>query len=201
LQRVFQMMRPFIPILLALTLLSGCAGTPKPTAAAPTQDAPTLAKLIAKGKDAARQGDAVRAEQYLALAIHQGANKVEVMPVLLRSCLKSSHLRAALNHAQPYLLEHPEDDSLRYLVATIHLGLGQRTAARRELAMLLDHNPDDPDGHYLLGVLDTEFDPRSAKAHFDAAVEHTKNEEQRIEIQSRLVELRHAKRELAETAP
>lgn len=193
--------RPTIPVLFVLTLLCGCATTSKHNAAAPSTDASNVAALLAKGREAAARGDAVRAEQYLSLAIKRGADKGEVLPVLLRSCLRSSHLRAALNHAQPYLLEHPEDDALRFLVATIHVGLGQRAAARRELELLLDRSPRDPDGHYLLGILDADFDAPAAKSHFEAAIKDTKDEDQRVEVQSRLAELRLSERRRVESAP
>jgi hypothetical protein len=140
-------------------------------------------------RSAAQRGDSVRAEQYLALAIDQGADRRRVMPVLLGACLSSSHLRAALNHAKPYLLDHPEDDALRYLVATIHLGLGQLVAARQELGLLLQRDGGNPDAHYLLGILDAAVSIESARAHFLEAIAHSKDTEQKTEIRSRLAEL------------
>lgn len=188
------------PQLLALLLL-GCASAPKPAAVAPANDVPPAAELVAQGQGAAKRGDAVRAEQYLAMALQQGAEKSLVMPMLLRACLRSSHLRAALNHAQPYLLEHPEDDALRFLVATVHVGLGQRADARRELNLLLERSPTDADGHYLLGILDADFDMKAARTHFEAAAVHTTDEDRRLELQSRLAQLRLREREVAEVAP
>jgi hypothetical protein len=182
---------PFYRLVLTAVLLGGCASGPRPDpATAADQALRPAAELVALGRKAASRGDAVRAEQYLALAIEQGADRRRVMPILLRACLTSSHLRAALNHAEPYLLDHPEDDSLRYLVSTIHLGLGQVTAARRELGLLLQRDERNPDAHYLLGILDASVDVEGARSHFEEASVHSKDEEQRTEIQSRLAELR-----------
>jgi hypothetical protein len=94
-------------------------------------------------------------------------------------------------------LAHPEDDSLRYLVAVIHLGLGQVAAAKRELGLLLQRNENNADAHYLLGVIEAAYDFESAKAHFGLVIEHSKDEEQVIEVKSRLVEVTLRERELS----
>lgn len=186
--------------LIVALLMLGCASGPKldpASQAAPGKDERPAAELVARGREAAARGDAVRAEQYLSFAIEQGADRRETMPLLLKSCLQSSHLRAALNHAEPYLLEHPEDDALRYLVATIHLGLGQPVRARRELGLLLQKNSQDPNAHYLFGIIESATNTEAARAHFVATIEHTRDEEQRIEVQSRLSELRLREAEFA----
>jgi Flp pilus assembly protein TadD len=188
-------------VLAAAVLLSGCASGPKPEPAAPAsaaKDTRPASELVARGREAAARGDAVRAEQYLSLAIEQGADRRQVMPLLLEACLKSSHLRAALNHAEPYLLDHPEDDSLRYLVATIHLGLGQVVPAKRELGLLLQRNPSNADAHYLLGIIESGGNVEAARTHFLAVLAHSKDQEQKIEVESRLAELRLRERELTE---
>lgn len=189
--------------LLTTLLLAGCVSGPKPEPAnqgSQTKDSRPAAELIARGREAAARGDAVRAEQYLSLAIEEGADRRQVLPMLLQACLRSSHLRAALNHAEPYLLDHPEDDTLRYLVATIHLGLGQVVPARRELGLLLQRDESNPDAHYLLGIIESAGNLDAARAHFLAVVAHSKDEEQKIEVQSRLAELTLRERELAQEA-
>jgi thioredoxin-like negative regulator of GroEL len=176
--------------LFALLLSIGCSTRQVPAPQSAGKLAPNTTDLVSQGQRAAERGDAVRAEQYLSLAIEQGAERRVVMPILLQACLESSHLRAALNHAEPYLLEHPGDDALRYLVANLHLGLDQVAPARRELELLLQRNPDDPDAHYLLGILDVEVDTESAREHLLSAAKHTKDRAQRIEVTSRLAQLR-----------
>jgi hypothetical protein len=186
------------PVCIALlgliaSVIGGCAARARSDPSTQTslvKDQRPADELLARGQDAAQHGDAVRAEQYLALAIERGADRRIVIPTLLRACLASSHLRAALNHAEPYLLDHPEQDALRYLVAAIHLGLGQADAARRDLWFLLERDPTNPDAHYLLGVIDTPVNIEAARGHFLEAIEHSKDMRQRAEIHSRLTEVR-----------
>lgn len=189
-------------VILATSLLtSGCASSHKPepsVLASTVTDSRSASELVARGREAAVRGDAVRAEQYLSLAIDQGADRRQVMPLLLDACLKSSHLRAALNHAQPYLLEHPEDDALRYLVAAVHMGLGQLVQARRELGLLLQSSSSNADAHYLLGIIESASNIDAARSHFRAVLEYSKDETQKIEVESRLAELRLRERELDE---
>jgi hypothetical protein len=180
-------------LIFAASVIEGCAASfgPEPsTQTSLATDQRPADELLARGQDAALRGDAVRAEQYLTLAIERGADRRIAIPRLLRACLTSSHLRAALNHAEPYLLDHPDQDALRYLVATIHLGLGQVDAARHDLRFLLERNPSNPDAHYLLGVIDTSVDIEAARGHFLEAVKDSKDADQRTEIHSRLAELR-----------
>ncbi len=194
---------PIFTLTLMALVLSGCAAglRPGPGAAAADKDRRSAAELVEMGRKAAARGDAVRAEQYLALAIEQGADRRRVMPILLRACLLSSHLRAALNYAEPYLLDHPEDDSLRYLVATIHLGLGQVAAARRELGLLLQRDGSNADAHYLLGILHAAGDIETARTHFQQASLHSKDEGLRTEIRSRLAELQLRTEQLRDELP
>jgi tetratricopeptide (TPR) repeat protein len=155
--------------------------------------------LVQIGQEAAARGDAVRAEQYLGLAIERGAECRTILPILLESCLRSSHLRTALNYAEPYLLEHPEDDHLRYLVANIHLSLGQAARAKRELGLILQRNAHNADAHYLLGIIESAAQPESARKHFDAVLRYSHDEERLTEVESRLAELRLFERERADT--
>ncbi|HMA92188.1 MAG TPA: hypothetical protein VKP30_05855, partial [Polyangiaceae bacterium] len=170
-------------------LLVSCARTPVVQATAMTARESPVAELVARGREAAQRGDAVRAEQYLGLAIERGADAGAVLPLLLDACVRGSHLRAALNHAEPYLRLHPQDDQLRYLVANIHLGLGQNVQARKELLLLLRRDESNADAHFLLGVVEFTTDRESSARHFHAAARYTQDEEQRVQAQSRLAEL------------
>ena len=186
-------------IALAGALLMGCAASAAPPSeprksAAPTDSAKAVrAEEIARqGEQAAENGDTVRAEQYLALAIEMGADRERLLPLLLKVCLSSFRLRAALNHAKPYLREHPEDDPLRYLVATIHLGLGEKEEARKRLEELVERNPTNVDALYLLGVLDSEIDPDRAREYLQRYLELSPSGRHAAEVRSRLLELRIA---------
>jgi len=154
--------------------------------------------LFHRGQQAADQGDTVRAEQYLSMALDRGFDRAKVLPILLRVCLSSSRLRAALNHAEPYLREHPNDQHLRYLVATIHLGLGQIEEARIELFYLLRINPNNVQAHYLLGILESGLDKRKGNEHFLRYLALAPNGDHATEVRSRLTDL--AVRENLESA-
>ena len=158
-------------------------------APAPTSHAEQAQALFQRGREAAERGDSVRAEQYLSLALERGYDAERVLPVLLGVCLASSRLRAALDHAEPYLRDHPEAQALRYLVATIHAGLGQTDEARLALEQLLRTNPNSGDAHYLLGILDSEGNAPSARAHFRTYLDVAPQGEHAAEVRSRLAEL------------
>jgi tetratricopeptide (TPR) repeat protein len=184
--------RQLIVVALALVLSAcGAAGSaPAGPANASRPSSPSDAtELVRRGRAAADQGDSVRAEQYLALAIERGADPSVVLPTLLQVCLSSSRLRAALGHAEPYLRDNPEDDALRYLVATIHLGLGQEAEARSELELLRERSAAGAPAHYLLGIIDARRDPVAARDHFRAYLELTPKGRHAAEVRSRLSEI------------
>src|SRR5690606_3275268 len=111
------------------------------------------ADLYQRGLALPEAGDYVRAEQYLTSAIARGYPEAEALPPLIQVCIASSRLRSALDHAEPYLEPHPDAWSLRYLVATIHRGLDQPAEARAALERVIADAPEQPDAHYLLGIL------------------------------------------------
>jgi tetratricopeptide (TPR) repeat protein len=176
---------------LLLLALAGCSSATPQARVAPvsSSNAEQAQALFQRGREAAQHGDSVRAEQYLSLALERGYDAERVLPVLLRVCLASSRLRAALDHAEPYLRDHPEVEALRYLVATIHAGLGQTDEARLALEQLLRTNPNSADAHYLLGILDADGNAPSARAHFRAYLDVAAQGEHGAEVRSRLAEL------------
>lgn len=182
-------MRLVVLSLIALPLVLGCGAGAATSARPPAAGDPSAGVLEARGRLAASHGDSVRAEQYLALALERGAKRSRVLPLLLRACLSSSHLRAAINYAEPYLRDHPRDRALRYLVATMHVGLGQSDAARRHLELLLHDQPGDTDAHYLLGVLDSANDPDAARNQFRKYLDGAPTGRRAAEVRSRLAEL------------
>ena len=183
---------PIVPLLFALCVLACGTATLPPSAVAPGQVAPDQQPpdvLFAVGDEAAKRGDNVRAEQYLLLAIQRGYDRGVVLPVLLSVCISSMHLRAALDHAESYLLEHPDADDLRYLVATIQIGLKQRDEARGELERLLRRNPGHADSHFLLGILYAEFEAEAAREHLRLYISAAPHGRHIAEAQSRLADL------------
>ncbi|HEU5058942.1 MAG TPA: tetratricopeptide repeat protein [Kofleriaceae bacterium] len=180
--------------IIALALLAGCAGaTPKPAGdpGDPLKKVPPE-ELFRRGIALGNAGDLIRAEQYLAAAIDRGYPAEKALPPLLRVCLASSRLRAALGHAEPYLAEHPEAWSLRYLVASIHLGIGNMEEARASLERVIADAPDQPDAYFLLGVVlrDGVGDRPGAARRFERYLELAPKGQHVSEARAALVALR-----------
>jgi len=151
-------------------LLAACGNAPPapagPGPADPVADAHPEA-LFQHALALAQAGDLVRAEQYLAASIDRGYPEDRAMPVLIRVCVAASRLRIALGYAEPYLERHPDAWSLRYVVATIHLGMGDGVRARHELERVVQAAPEEPDPHFLLALVlrDEAGDPAGAEQH------------------------------------
>lgn len=144
-----------VALVAASAFTSGCQphGRQGAETAAPEQGPGNADELAAQGRAALRRGDPTRAEQYFKLALEKGGVQTELVKLLVQTCIAQSRLRAALNYADPYLIEHPEELALRYLVATIHLSLGHEADAHRHLVILTRRAPDYPDAHFLLGLM------------------------------------------------
>lgn len=170
--------RTLCALTLASVLLSACAGVQRPDDPS-VVDAPREEQirrvasvpwqaLYDRGVQLANEGDLTRAEQYLAAAIQRGAPVERVLPRLLRVCVTAQRYRAAIEYARPYLERHPEAWALRYLIATIHIGLSEPHAARRHLELVLQYNPRHAEAHFTLAMLlrDDLGDPAAADEHF-----------------------------------
>ena len=120
---------------------------PDPLANVPAQD------LFDHGRALLLRGDTIRAEQYLTAAIDRGYPEQEAMPLVIRACVSSSRLSSALGYAEPYLRRYPRDWSLRFLVATVQIGLGRYEPARANLEQVLLDAPTAPDPVFALAML------------------------------------------------
>jgi tetratricopeptide (TPR) repeat protein len=187
---------PIIPqavlvLLLTPVLLAGCAAHSEARSAArsPEQAPNEATLLVQKGKAAVASGDTVRAEQYFTLAIARGAGESVVLKDLLAACIGGSRLRGALDHALPYLQKHPDDDDLRYLVASLYDSLGQRQQATTQLERLLHRNSGHADAHYLAGILASEEEPEQAREHFRQYLDLQPQGPRAAEVRGRLSEL------------
>lgn len=187
---------PIVPqallfVLLAPVLVAGCAARSdgQLPVRSPEQAPSEAALLVQKGKAAVTSGDTVRAEQYLTLAIARGADERVVLKDLLAACIGGSRLRGALDHALPYLQKHPEDDDLRYLVASLYDSLGQREEAQAHLERLLNHNAEHADAHYLAGILGSECAPERAREHFRRYLDLQPRGRHAAEVRGRLSDL------------
>jgi tetratricopeptide (TPR) repeat protein len=154
-------------VLLSLCL-TACSAAPAAAPATPEADHAAAAQaLFERGMQFEKEGDSVRAEQYLAGALREGYDWEQALPPLLRVCLTGSRLRAALNYATPYLKAHPDAVWLRYLISTVYLGLGQPVKAREHLLAIEGKPPYQARTQYLLGQ--TEWEGFGNEA---AAAEH-----------------------------
>jgi tetratricopeptide (TPR) repeat protein len=103
--------------------------------------------------------------------------------------LASSRLRAALDYAEPYLRQHPEQDALRFLVANIHAGLGQSEQALAELERLLQNNAAFDQAYFLRGTLLFDRDGDGAIEALRAYLDLAPRGAHAAEARSRLSEL------------
>jgi tetratricopeptide (TPR) repeat protein len=144
-------------VLLLSFCLAACSASPAPDPATPSSDSSEAARaLYERGRALVEEGDSVRAEQYLAAALREGYDWQQALPPLLRVCLTGSRLRAGLNYAAPYLKAHPDAVWLRYLTATVFLGLGQPVKAREHLLAIEGQPPYQARTQYLLGQTEWE---------------------------------------------
>lgn len=151
--------------------LGGCAGNPGDKAVArikvvETEETPD--KLLARGRGFAAVGDLSRAEQYFAMALERGADPAVALPLLMRVCAAEKRYRAAIDYAEPQLKRHPDDDRLRFVVASFYMTIGETSAAREQLGRIVAQRPDFAAPHFALGVLlrDDIGDPVSADTQF-----------------------------------
>jgi Flp pilus assembly protein TadD len=127
----------------------GCAhGAAEPNAGAakhPTEATVGPDALAERGLSLLLQGDYVRAEQYLQLAVRAGHRDGPLIVPLLQTCVASGRLRAALMHADRYLSVHPRAWRIRYVKGAIHRALGQPETARLALQQARSDAP--PEAH------------------------------------------------------
>jgi hypothetical protein len=187
------------PVALALTLLLlGCARTAHGGTLdqevhvqhAQPQRAP--ATLAHTGKRYLAQGDWVRAEQYLQLAVESGYPHADAIGPLLAACIASMRLRSALGHIEPYLRKHPSDTRVRYVAAALHAALDQPAHALAEVDRVLRNTPNALDALYLRGVLmrDAFRDRASATHSFEAYLLRAPHGEHAPELRAFLSEQR-----------
>lgn len=139
-----------------LALLSSCAAHPTAVAKRRLEVVERESKperLIARARAFHAIGDYTRAEQYLNAALENGGKESEILPALLSICVKDRRYRAAIQYAEDYLRKHPREHRLRFVVATLYVGLGEVEGARAQLERVIEQDPRHADAHYALAVL------------------------------------------------
>ncbi len=125
-------------------------------------------KLVQRGKAFAQRGDLTRAEQYLSAALDEGADPDQVVPLLMRVCVKAGRLRVAIDRAQSQLKRKPNNVPLRFLVGSLFVAIGDAPSARQHFERVLAIEPTHAQAHYSLAIIarDTEGDLMRADHHF-----------------------------------
>ena len=125
-------------------------------------------ELFARGQRARAAGDTTRAEQYILAAVDRGYPSRAGTVALLEICIESDRYDTALHHGRRFLLERPDDWQLRYVVATLHVAVGEHSRARAQLERVIEDQPSWPDAHFLLATVAAErLDrPRLARVSF-----------------------------------
>jgi tetratricopeptide (TPR) repeat protein len=137
-------------------LSAGCAHTPQQKAledAAIVRQETTAPRLIERGDAAASIGDLTRAEQYYVTAIKAGGDERVLTQKLLLVCVQDGRYPAAASYGEDYLRRHPDNTDIRYVVATIYIGLGELDRARRALEQVVSEQPSIAEAHYALGTV------------------------------------------------
>jgi len=166
------MSRSQIALIITASSLAACGPAPLPPPTPPPADPVqevSAESLFAQGVQHARTGDLVRAEQYLASSIQRGYPERDALRALLHVCIRSSRLRAALDYAGPYLARNPQDWPLRFLLASVHIGLDEGQIAFEHLERVVEEAPDEPEPHYLFAVVlrDEVGDIARSTNHFE----------------------------------
>jgi Tfp pilus assembly protein PilF len=114
-------------LVLASCLLAGCGAAqqraPAPSPAAQSSGVAQAGAFAARGLTLLEQGDHVRAEQYLMLALRAGYDEHALIDPLLTSCIASNRLRAALSHADRYLARNATSARVLYVKEALERAL------------------------------------------------------------------------------
>jgi tetratricopeptide (TPR) repeat protein len=113
-------------------------------------------------------GDMNRAAQYFALAIEMGGDEKKLVPRVIEARIQDKQYRLSIALGEEYLRKHPEDVSLRFVVASLHGALSETDEAKHALEQVLRMAPQHPEAHYAMAVLmrDQRKDLLQADVHF-----------------------------------
>jgi len=164
--------RTLLQVAVASVLLGGCDHSAVRRGADTRIEVPAVTsdELFEIGLAQARQGDLLRAEQYIVAAGNRGYDEPTVAYWLVRVCVAAGRYHSALDHAARYLRDDPSNWRLRLIVASIHEALGEFDRARLELQHIVSARPDSPLPHYRLAMIYARqaSEMQRAAAHFEA---------------------------------
>jgi tetratricopeptide (TPR) repeat protein len=158
--------------------VAGCASAgPAKVTGAPRTARLSEPQLLAIASVLERRGDAMRAGQYLSLALAQGADSAQVVPRLLRLYVRDGQYRLALDLAENHLRRRPRDLRTRFVLGTLCTALGMSARAAEQYERVLAgavqrdrHERLRADAHFALASLLHEQgqDVARADAHYRA---------------------------------
>jgi tetratricopeptide (TPR) repeat protein len=165
-----------IPLLSTTIGLSACVRTPEAQLREQvevTRRDTDPALLLERARVLRAMGDLTRAEQYLKLALANGGEPKRILPELVAICVADERYRAAAEYVKDQLRRHPAEHQLRFLLATLYVGLGENELARAELERVLLALPTHAEAHFTLGLLyrDAIGDAQRADEHFRSYLE------------------------------
>jgi tetratricopeptide (TPR) repeat protein len=165
-----------IRISLCAVLCAACAGVTPARAslseASPRTEQLSGAQLLEVGDALARSGEHVRAEQYLMLAEQRGIAARTVMPRLLSLYAADGQYRLAIDRAETYLQQHPNEVRVRQCLASFYAAVGALDGAVRAYDRVLADLPDNAEAHFALASLlhDAGLERARMDAHYRAYV-------------------------------
>ncbi|MFZ5896384.1 MAG: tetratricopeptide repeat protein [Myxococcota bacterium] len=163
----------FLPLLLAACGAS-TGNTPIETPKEPTraEREQAVGELHRIGISHYRNGDSLRAEEYLASALAAGGSADVILPDLMRVSIGGRRYQAAIRYFEDYRsdLGPPRRAELEMVAGVLYLGVEQPELARSAFERSLELKPKNARAELLLGQLlhDQLQDYARADAHFRA---------------------------------
>jgi tetratricopeptide (TPR) repeat protein len=158
---------PSLVVVAALAIVLTACGAPPAPARGPQGDpleSVPAEELVRRGRVFAARGDHPRALEYYRAAKGRGIPDARVAPLMIDSAVATQRYREALQYAGVLLERDPKNWRLRFLVANLHLGIGEPRPAEEELDRVVELAPDAPEPHYLLAKVLSDQAGRQGEA-------------------------------------
>ncbi len=117
-------------------------------------------ELFRLGKEQARVGDSLRAQEYFAMAIDSGGDTNLILPELMRAAISGMRYQVAIRYFEDFgdMMSRERGSELATIVGVLYLGIDQPERARAAFEGALRLSSKNARAHFLLGqVLRDEF--------------------------------------------
>src|SRR5262245_35411237 len=121
-------MKSLLSSVFLVMLASGCANTRVAHMRADVrtfQREQSAEKLTARGLAFAQVGDTTRAREYFDAALEAGGDEKKLVPLLLSVCVRDGRFRLAVDYARRFVVKHPNDGRMRFVLGTLYSALGE----------------------------------------------------------------------------